>query len=236
MSGVRAAFGFLTVLGGAHAPSGRALKWFPLVGGVVGAAVGAVWWGAGEAFPLWLAAALAVATDLALTGLLHVDGLADTADGLLPHAERERRLEIMRSPEVGAFAVAAIVTCLLMRFAAFGSQPADVLLVTGIWCAARTVVAVAPAWMPYARDLGAATAMLDQPVARWPLVALAPAIALAVLGVGAEGAVAVVVSVVAAVGVLVLARARVGGFTGDVLGAAIVVGETAGLIVAAARW
>jgi adenosylcobinamide-GDP ribazoletransferase len=142
----------------------------------------------------------------------------------------------MRSPEVGAFAVAAIVTCLLIRFAAFGSQPAEVLLVTGIWCAARTVVAVAPAWMPYARDLGAATAMLDQPVARWPLVALAPAIALAVLGVGAEGAVAVVVTVVAAVGVLVLARARVGGFTGDVLGAAIVVGETAGLIVAAARW
>ena len=233
---MREAFGFLTVLGGARTPTGRALRWFPLVGAVVGAAVGAVWRSAGEGFPVLVAAALAVVADLVLTGMLHVDGLADAADGLLPHAERTRRLEIMRAPDVGAFGVALVCVTLLMRFAAFGSQPADVLLVIGIWCAARTTVAVAPAWVPYAREEGLATAMLDGRIERWPLVALAPAVAVAVVGVGAEGAAAIAATVIAATGVLMLARTRVGGFTGDVLGAAIVVGETAGLLVAAARW
>jgi adenosylcobinamide-GDP ribazoletransferase len=233
---MREALGFLTVLGGARTPTGRALRWFPLVGAAVGAAVGAVWWVAGEGFPVLVAAGIAVVADLALTGLLHVDGLADAADGLLPHAERSRRLEIMRRPDVGAFGVAVVGACLLLRFAAFGSQLADILLVTGIWCAARTVVAVVPAWVPYAREHGVATAMLDGRVERWPLVALAPAVALAVLGVGVEGGAAVAATVVVTIGVVALARARLGGFTGDVLGAAIVLGETAGLVVAAARW
>jgi adenosylcobinamide-GDP ribazoletransferase len=233
---MREALGFLTVLGGARTPTGAALRWFPVVGAAVGAAVGAVWWVAGEGFPVLVAAALAIVADLALTGMLHVDGLADAADGLLPHAERARRLDIMRASDVGAFGVAAVGVTLLLRFAAFGSQPADMLLVIGIWCAARTIVAVAPAWVPYARDQGVATAMLDGRVERWPLVALVPAVAVAVLGVGAEGAAAIALTVIAGIGVLALARTRLGGFTGDVLGAAIVVGETAGLLVAAARW
>jgi len=63
-----------------------------------------------------------------------------------------------------------------------------------------------------------------------------PATALAVIGVGAEGGAAIAATVLGVVGVLALARVRIGGFTGDVLGAAIVIGETAGLVVAAARW
>src|SRR5581483_9690508 len=116
------ALGFLTVLGGARRPTGRALRWFPVVGALIGAAVGGVWWSADQAFPPLLAGGLALAADLAITGLLHLDGLADTADGLLPHADRDRRLAIMRAPDVGAFGVATVAGVLLLRFAAFASQ------------------------------------------------------------------------------------------------------------------
>src|SRR5690349_17191095 len=96
--------GLLTTLGRRGGSlRARALGWFPVLGAALGALVGACWWGAGRAWTPWPAAVLVVVVDLAVTGMLHVDGLADSADGLLPHADRERRLAIMRAPDVGAF-------------------------------------------------------------------------------------------------------------------------------------
>jgi adenosylcobinamide-GDP ribazoletransferase len=231
-----AAFAFLTVFGNGRAPTPRALAWFPIVGLVVGAALGGSWWLLDQTFSSLLAAALVVAVDLVLTGALHVDGLADATDGLLPHATRARRLEIMRSPDIGAYGAAAVVTALLMRTTAFAGRPAAVLLVAGIWCASRTIVAVTPAWLPYARDSGIASPFLEAHTARWPVLAVLPAGALAMLGAGPAGGVAIATTLIAGVCVLALARARIGGFTGDVLGATIIVSETVGLAVAAARW
>lgn len=233
---MREALAFLTVVGRPSPPTPRALRWFPVVGAGVGGVVGAVWWLAGQAFPALLAAALTVAVDLGVTGLLHADGLADAADGLLPHAARERRLEIMRSPDVGAFGVTVLVVVLLTRVGALAARPADVGLIVGVWCASRTLVAVAPAWLPYARETGLATPLLAAPVA--PVVGLAvlPATALAVVTAGWVGGAAIGAALVAGAGVLALARVRIGGFTGDVLGASILVGETVGLVVAGARW
>jgi adenosylcobinamide-GDP ribazoletransferase len=233
---MREALAFLTVVGRPATPTPRALRWFPIVGAAVGAVVGSVWWLADRAFPALLAAALAVAADLALTGLLHADGLADAADGLLPHAARDRRLEIMRTPGVGAFGVVVLVVVLVTRVGALAARPADIGLIVGLWCASRTLVAVAPAWLPYARDAGLASTLVAAPASPVVGLALAPAGALAVLTVGWVGAAAVTVAVVAGGAVLALGRVRLGGFTGDVLGAAIVVGETAGLVVAGARW
>ena len=234
---MRDAFGFLTVLGRpTSAPTPGALRWFPLVGVTLGAAVGAVWWAADQAFPALLAAVLAVATDLALTGLLHADGLADAADGLLPPATRERRLEIMRTPDVGAFGATVLVVVLLTRVGALAARPADVVLIAALWCTSRTVVAVAPAWLHYARDDGLASSLLVTPTSALTCLAVAPALAAAVLVAGWAGAAATVAAVLGGVAVLLLARARLGGFTGDVLGAAIVMAETVGIVVAAARW
>jgi adenosylcobinamide-GDP ribazoletransferase len=233
---MREALAFLTVVGRPATPTPRALRWFPVVGAAIGALVGSVWWLADQGFPALLAGVLTVAADLAITGLLHVDGLADTADGLLPHAARERRLEIMATPEVGAFGAAVLGAVLLARTAGFAARPADIGLVAGLWCVSRTVAAVAPAWLPYAREDGLVSPLLTAPTSRVVALAVVPAAGLAVIGVGWAGAVAIAAAGLAGVGVLGLARRRLGGFTGDVLGAAIVVAETVGLVVAGARW
>jgi adenosylcobinamide-GDP ribazoletransferase len=235
---MRRAVAFLTPVGGASSPSPGAVVWFPAVGALVGLAVGGVWWGASELWPPALAAALAVTADLAFTGLLHVDGLADSADGLLPPMERGRRLDVMADPRSGAFGVAVVVAVLLLRWAALAAMEPSAVLVAGLWCASRTVMAVALRALPYARAGGLAQSFTGGPPAA-PLALGGFAVAGILAGV-ATGAVPGVVAVAGVVAggalVLALARRRIGGFTGDVLGAAGLVGETVGLVLAAARW
>ena len=234
------AVSFLTPFGGSRSPSPAAVEWFPLVGAVLGLAVGVAWWLADRIWPPAMSAAVVVAVDLGLTGLLHLDGLADSADGLLPPLPAERRLAVMSDPGVGAFGVATVVVVLLLRFGAFVVLAPSVLLVAGLWCASRTAMAVTTRVVPYAREEGLATAFLPDghtgAVDRVTLVGVGLAGALAALGDGGVGVLAVLAGLVAAVGVVELARVRLGGFTGDVLGAAGLVCETVGLLVAAGRW
>jgi adenosylcobinamide-GDP ribazoletransferase len=236
VSGLKDAVGLLTTIGRRGGSlSARALGWFPVLGAALGALIGACWWAADEAWTPFPAAVLVVVADLAVTGMLHVDGLADSADGLLPHADRERRLAIMRAPDVGAFGVAVVGIALIALVASLASQPVSVLLGVGLWMAARSLVAAVPALVPYAREDGIATSLLDG-APRWPALGVPIAALVAAADTGARGATAVVVGVAAGIGVLLLARRRLGGFTGDVLGATIAVVETIGLVVASARW
>jgi adenosylcobinamide-GDP ribazoletransferase len=235
---MRDAFGLLTTFGRRRAPralDARALPWFPLVGAVLGGIVGAAWWVAQDLWPYAVAAAITLAVDGAASGLLHYDGLADAADGLLPHATRERRLEIMRDPNTGSFAVLVVILVVALRGAALATRAANIGLVVAIWCSARAVVSAVPARVPYARDAGLGGALVER-AAAWPAFAVVPACALAVLTAGPAGAAAVVACVAAGLATIAFARRRLDGFTGDVLGAAIVIAETAGLVVAAARW
>lgn len=234
---MRRALSFLTPLGGASVPDGRTLSWFPLAGALIGAAVGAIWWGADRLWTPAVAAAITVAADLALTGLLHIDGLADSADGLLPHLSRERRLAVMADPSVGAYGVAVAGSVLLLRFAALASMQPSILLVAGAWCGSRTVMAVTARSLSYARaEGGLASAMLGgdwKPVGLYGLVA---AVSLGALAGRRGTELAVALGMAAAIGVVLFARRKLGGFTGDVLGAAGMVGETVALVVAAAKW
>lgn len=234
---MRRALAFLTPLGGAAVPDARTLSWFPAVGALMGAVLGGVWWGAERLWPPAVAAAIVVAADLALTGLLHMDGLVDTADGLLPQVTRERRLQIMDEPTVGAYGVVVLGAVLLLRVTTLASMEPNILLLAGIWCGSRTVMAVAARAVPYARSGGGlATAMLG---GDWRAVGLIGLIAALSLGSFANGRItelAVAAGMVASGMVVWCARGRLGGFTGDVLGAAGVVGETVALLVAAARW
>ncbi|MCW2646497.1 MAG: adenosylcobinamide-GDP ribazoletransferase [Pseudonocardiales bacterium] len=234
---MRRAIAFLTPLGGAAVPDRHTLSWFPLTGAAIGAVIGGVWWATSQVWPAVVAAALTVVADLAITGLLHFDGLVDSADGLLPHLPRQRRLEVMAEPTVGAFGVAAAMAVILLRLTALASMVPSVLLIAGVWCGSRSVMAVGARALPYARPGGGlATAMLGgdwRPVAGY---GVAGALALACLGDGLRGAVAVAAGIVAGTGVVLLGWRRLGGFTGDVLGAAGVIGETVSLVVAAATW
>ncbi|HEX2577110.1 MAG TPA: adenosylcobinamide-GDP ribazoletransferase, partial [Aquihabitans sp.] len=211
------ALAFLTVAGTGATPDARTMRWFPLTGAAIGIVVGGAWWLAGEAFPPLLAGAVVVAVDLAVTGLLHVDGLADSADGLLPHLDRDRRLAVMAEPAAGAFAVAVVAAVLVLRAAALGSRPADLGLVVGLWCASRSAMALVALTRPYARPGGLASSFLGDRAG--PAIAVAGIVAggaLATATDGVAGLAAVVALVVAAGAVVALAHRRLGGFTGDV--------------------
>ena len=238
LSGLAEAVAFLTALGRARRPTPRAVPWFPVVGAGLGLLLGLVWWGSAQVWPRPVAAAVVVAADLGLTGLLHLDGLVDAADGLLPHLDRGRRLEVMATPDAGAFGIGTAGAVLLLRWSALSAMAPHVVLVGALWCASRTAMAFTMGHVPYARSGGGLaddfrgggrhTALL--------LGAGGGALALGAAWSVPAGPVAVAVAALGAAGVVALARRRLGGFTGDVLGAAGVVAETLGLCVAAARW
>jgi len=234
---VMRALGFLTVVGRPERPARTTVWWFPLVGLMVGGAVGAVWLGAAELWSPPIVAALVVVADLVVTGMLHLDGLVDSADGLLPHLDRARRLDVMAEPTVGAFGIGAAVAVLLVRWSALVVLAPNVALLAGLWCAARGVMAVALRTVPYARGDGLAASFGGRgPWVGLAAVAVGPSLALGAVALGLHGAVAVVAAALAGAGVVALGWRRVGGHTGDVLGAACLVAETAGLVVAAIRW
>jgi adenosylcobinamide-GDP ribazoletransferase len=238
MRAARAATGFLTVLGGSAPPDRRAVAWFAPVGAALGLAVGGIWWGAHELWPPLVAAGLAVAADAILTGMLHLDGLVDTADGVLPPLDRARRLEVMRDPHPGAFGMVVTVLVLTLRISALATMTPDPLLVAGLWGIGRAAMAVVLTTVPYARgDGGLAGAFLD--ASPWPALAggvVAGALVLVASDSVVAGLATLAATLLGAAAVTVLAARRLGGFTGDTLGATGVVAETCGLVVAAARW
>jgi adenosylcobinamide-GDP ribazoletransferase len=237
MSGFRSALSFLTPLGGALAPGPSTLDWFPAAGLVLGVALGGIWWLSGEIWPAGLAAAILVTADLVLTGMLHFDGVVDAADGLLPHLDRGRRLEVMSSPEAGAFGLAAGGCVLLLRWAAAASVRPALLLIAGLWTLSRTSMAVVARTTPYARPAGGLASAFEGPVRPAPLIAgAATAIGLLLAWRPLQGLAVAAAAGAASGGVVAIARRRIGGYTGDVLGALGVLGETAGLVVAAAKW
>ncbi|HEX3839376.1 MAG TPA: adenosylcobinamide-GDP ribazoletransferase [Acidimicrobiales bacterium] len=240
---MRRALAFLTPFGVSAAPSSTTFGWFPLVGAAIGLAVGGVWWAADRAWPPVVAAAVTVSADIGLTGYLHLDGLADSADGLLPPLTRPRRLDAMRDPAVGAFGAVTVIAVLLLRFGALASTPAAPLVVAGLWCGSRTGMVVIARTLRYARpEGGLVTAFVPTSPSRWTagtalfaLAGVALALILAALGHRTRGLAAVGAEAAAVAAVAWLSQRRIGGFTGDVLGAAGVVGETVGLLVLAAR-
>jgi len=243
LGGARAAVAFLTPLGGAFEPEGSAFFWFPAVGLAMGSILGGLWWELERIWPVPVAAAIVVAADLGLTGMLHFDGLADSADGLLSHLDRAGRLAAMGEPGVGAFGLAAGGLVILLRWVALDSILPGPLLLAGLWCSSRSLMAVVPGVIPHARrDGGLAAGFLRSArPSRWQFAAIALGGSAAGLAAGLSwrilpGLAAVLGAVLAGSAVVWLGWRRLGGYTGDVLGAAGVLAETVGLLIAAARW
>ena len=216
----------------------RSVWAFPLAGAAVGALGGAAYAGAALAgVPVAVSAVGALAVMVLFTGALHEDGLADTADGFGGGRTREHKLEIMRDSRIGSFGAIALILALAARGAAIAAlgEPRSVLgaLVVAASLGRAGMVVLALALGP-ARPDGLA-AGLRAPDKFRALAAFAIAILLAVALLPPGTALRTIAGALAAsLAVAWLARSQIGGYTGDVLGAASVVTECVaiGLIAA----
>lgn len=232
-----------------------AMAWTPVVGAGLGLAVALVLYGsriifADEPGPL-LPAALALATLALLTRGLHLDGLADTVDGLASHAPAERALNIMRSPEIGPVGVAAVVLVLIVEVNALtvcvanhrGTESILLAVLAGrlavLWSCLRGIPAARPGGM------GALVAgTVRRPLAvLWTVAVAAEAYGYGRLDGDAgtlRGGLRAVGALAAALGIAWLlrwhARRRLGGITGDVLGAVVEIAQATVLVVMAVQF
>ena len=223
--------GRLLALDGADVARGGA--YFPLVGAGIGAVVGGIADAACGPLPAALAATIAVAAGAALTGALHLDAIADTADALGAWT-RERALEIMRDHAIGAYGAVALVLVLLAKVTALAALAAEGGALRFAVCAAaagRVVPVALSAALPYARAGEGVGRVLGGSSRLRLLAAAATAVAFCVWLhaawlLAAAAGVAIVVAVAA--------RRGLGGVTGDVLGASAELAELAALVVAVA--
>lgn len=233
------AFSLLTRLPMPQVPDGddgyaRCVWAFPLVGAVIGALSALLWFGGQFAgLGLSLSAGLVVAFQLLLTGAMHEDGIADFADGLGGGNDPERRLAIMRDSRIGTYGVVALIVIVGLRWSAIASLGLHMVL-AGLICSAligRLVMAVLPGILETAREEGLGT-LVARPSRKALFVALL--ISAVVLFLHLPSMVAMV-SIIAAIlsvcWIAMLAKRSIGGYTGDVLGAAGLTAETAALLV-----
>jgi adenosylcobinamide-GDP ribazoletransferase len=246
MKALLAAFRFLTILptpGAATATDrdlGRSTGWFPLVGAALGAAAGAVLM---SPLPPLLAGALATASLAVLTRALHLDGLGDTVDAFGSGRTNPAEIrQIMKDPRAGNFAAAAIALVLIVKTAsatvlaeqrAWAALPAAV--IGARWAAAAGIGLLRYArpegglGSPFFAHAGIGSLLLAGATAALLLLVLLPA------GWGLIGAAAGLACLVA---VAAASYRKIGGVTGDVLGAVVELSETtalAGAAIAAAR-
>ncbi|MFG3704198.1 adenosylcobinamide-GDP ribazoletransferase [Micromonospora sp. NPDC047670] len=218
-----------------RAVAGTAMALAPAVGALLGVVLAAILLLPGALAPPLVAAAVTVGAGALLTRGLHLDGLADTVDALGSYRRGAAALEIMKKPDVGPFGVAALVVVLLVQTAALAelagrSWPAALAAVVAATAAGRLGVAVAcrrgvPAARP--EGLGALVAGTVGPVALVAgTVAVALAAVAAVPGRPWQGPLAVAAALAVAVGLLRHVVRRLGGVTGDVLGATVEVVTT----------
>jgi adenosylcobinamide-GDP ribazoletransferase len=237
-----AAAAFLTRLpvpqGDAPPNLARAYRAFPLVGAVIGAAIGAV-----DllllriGLPAIPAAALALGAGALLTGALHDDGLADVADGFGGGRDKAAKLEVMRDSRLGTYGVLVLVTAFVAKVGALSVLPrGDVILaLIATHALARAPLAVLAATMPYAREGLAASVGRPDPSTAFAASLVAAAIAFLALP-ASMAMTAIIVIAASATCFAVLAQRQIGGQTGDVLGAAEQVCEVAVLLTLAARF
>jgi adenosylcobinamide-GDP ribazoletransferase len=215
-----------------------AILWFPAAGWCVGGAAALAWWLAAKVWPPDIAAGLGMVVSLLLTGALHEDGWADVCDGFGGGREKDRVLAIMKDSHIGAYGVIGLVVMLGLKWRLLASLPADFTpaAIVAAHSLSRAMAGSLMATLDYARADG-------EPSKARPLTGRIPPARLAVmLALGAAplcllpGRCAWALVALAVVrGVLARWYARrIGGYTGDCLGAAQQAGEVAVLLTVAA--
>lgn len=241
MTGLKVAVSFLTrVPVGSGGLSERDLAgsvaWFPVVGALVGGTVALIYAGAVQLVPALVAATLAVAGGLMLTGAFHEDGLGDMADAFGGGWNREDALRIMKDPRHGTYGVLAIVLSLLVRAAAISGL--DAWTAIAVLPSAHALSRAAPVVLmrllkpATSEGLGATYAASVSAARARVAVALGLVVAVALVGPWAGPAALCAGAGAAIVGFL--SSRKIGGLTGDVLGAAQQAAEIVILVAAVA--
>ena len=201
-------------------------RWFPAMGWIVGAAGAAVLWMTGQVLPAALAVVLSTAATIRLTGAFHEDGWGDVCDGFGGGWSREQILSIMKDSRIGAYGAIGIVLMLAAKLAALSSLPlAGAVIALLVAHPLSRLCATALIYtMAYARDDDPDGVSRAKPLAvklsgggmLWAaLCGLAPLALLAPVQIAWVAGLAVLVTVTAARHF----RRRIGGYTGDCLGA-----------------
>lgn len=216
----------------------RCAKYMPLVGALVGAIAGIGILVAAIIFPEPLPVVIGLATAIALTGALHEDGLADTADAFGGGRTRERRLEIMRDSRIGTYGTIALIVALALKAAALiplDHMSAACVLIAG-HAGARLAAVLTLCMLSHASD---GATKVSEKTSDMTLREIAVAIALGLIpGLlllqSATFMISMIFAFAASAAVALMAKRRIGGYTGDVLGAVEQVFETTFFIFAAA--
>jgi adenosylcobinamide-GDP ribazoletransferase len=238
-----AALQFLTIVpipGGLN-PGERALggslPFFPVVGLLIGGTVALADFGLGLLFPVLVTSVFAVILMIAVSGALHMDGLADTADGFFSARPREQILAIMRDSRSGPMGVVAIVCVVVLKIALIASVAGPwrwwVLLLTPL--AGRCTFLVHFALLPYVRPEGGLAGIFHRNRSRGHAL-WAPAVLLSIgyLTGSLPGLMAGGCAFLASLLLALYTFRRIGGLTGDTLGAACELTELCPPLVAAA--
>jgi len=200
-------------------------RYYPAVGLVVGGVSGCVLWLASLIWSPWIAAVLAVAAGMALTGCFHEDGLADTADGIGGGQTRSRRLEIMKDSRLGTYGASVLFMNLALRILCIGTL-ATISPLLGLFCVlaanamGRSIAVMAMAAMPYGGDPAMAKEGKPDKTSGWNVAIAISVGALALIPfTPLQATIAVAVGIAVAAIPAFLAWRLLGGRTGDVLGA-----------------
>ncbi len=224
---------------------GQLAGWYPAVGGLIGVALVLLAWGWGQASGFTImGGVLVLAAGVALTGALHLDGWGDCMDAFFTPVSRERRLEIMADPRMGSFGTIGLILLLIAKGAglvfvlscargrlSFRGQIEELWPLVVACVSARAVLALvlADPHLPLAKPGGMGAKARDGLTGKGVIQAAATALVVAVLG-GWRGLGMAGVALLAGFGFAYLARQRIGGLTGDVLGGVVESAETAALI------
>jgi adenosylcobinamide-GDP ribazoletransferase len=228
---------------------GQSLRYFPLVGGVVGLLIVAVWWVAIQWFPASVAVGLMLAASLLITGAFHEDGFADACDGFGGGASAEQVLLIMKDSRIGAFGAIGIFMLLGLKWTVVVNLPRASLPliivsahIVSRWCAIGLL------WrLRYVRSGSEAKSQpFDGGLSgrEWLLSGLLGAVLLAIVGAlpavgisrgeATSECLGLAAAVIVAAGCGLYFKARIGGYTGDCLGATQQLSELAFMLAALA--
>ena len=225
MSSFLAALQFLTILpirrGFSAEQIGRSTAFFPVVGLIIGLVLAGINYVLSLILPSIAVNILLIAALAAFSGALHLDGLADTFDGIAGHRSAEERLKIMRDSRIGGFGAIGIALFLLIEFALLNSIPANLRLYTLILAPtlSRWGMVTAIFIYPYARPSGLGSTFKE--AVNWLQFIIATLVTLAV-AVGLFRVAGLAVIAFAWVIIILVAlylKRQLGGLTGDTYGA-----------------